>query len=229
MNASPTFVLVHSAWHGPWAWEPVVERLGAEGIEARLVKLPSVGSDPAALGDLYDDARAVREAIDAVEGPAVVVGHSYGGEAMTEGAADATDVLRLVYLTAFMLDTGESLFAAVGGAAPDWWIDNGDGTLTADRPAEIFYNAAPADVADRAAARLVLQSKTAFMQPLRAAAWHQVPSTYVVCERDNAIPVFAQEAMSERADDVRRLDADHVSSLSRPDELTTILREVAGT
>ena len=69
------------------------------------VDLPSV----AAGGDMYDDARFVRDAIDAAAGDTVVVGHSYGGVVITEAAAGADGVRHLVYLTAFMLDEGESL------------------------------------------------------------------------------------------------------------------------
>ena len=77
-------------------------------------------------GDLYDDAAAVREAIDAIDGPVTVVAHSYGGIVATEGAAG---VEHIVYVAAFMLDVGESLYAAVGGQAPDWWELSDDGSL----------------------------------------------------------------------------------------------------
>ncbi|WP_437307271.1 alpha/beta fold hydrolase [Sorangium sp. So ce388] len=57
-------------------------------------------------------------------------------------------------------------------------------------------------------------------------AWQELPSTYVICERDNAIPVFAQEAMSQRAREVRRLDAGHSPFLSRPDDVAALVRDV---
>jgi pimeloyl-ACP methyl ester carboxylesterase len=83
-----TVLLVHGAWHGSWCWAPVVERLDASGISSRTVDLPSVhGQD--ALGDLHDDAAAVRVAADAVDGPVVVVAHSYGGSPATEGLVGA--------------------------------------------------------------------------------------------------------------------------------------------
>src|SRR3954451_11057828 len=76
---SPTVVLVHGAWHGPWAWNEVEGQLSDLGIDVVTVDLPSVGENTSALGGLDDDAGAVRDAIDGVDGPVVVVAHSYGG------------------------------------------------------------------------------------------------------------------------------------------------------
>src|SRR3954447_17153409 len=88
---SPTVVLVHGAWHGPWAWNEVEGQLSDLGIDVVTVDLPSVGEDTSALGGLDDDAGAVRDAIDGVDGPVVVVAHSYGGAPATQGAAGARD------------------------------------------------------------------------------------------------------------------------------------------
>ena len=117
MPERSTVVLVHGAWHGAWCWDEVVSRLGGDGLGLVAVDLPSVVSG----GDLYDDARAVREVLDDTPGDKVVVGHSYGGIVITEGAAGAEGVRHLVYLTAFMLDEGESL-ADVAGRAARWQI-----------------------------------------------------------------------------------------------------------
>jgi pimeloyl-ACP methyl ester carboxylesterase len=218
----PTVVLVHGAWHGPWCWDGVTDVLRQDGTPFVTVDLPSVASG----GDLYDDAAAVHAAITAAGGPTVVVAHSYGGIPTTEGAAAAEGVRHLVYVTAFMLDEGESLLAAVGGVEPDWWQTAVDGTTMPARPEEIFYNATPPAAAAAAAARLRPMARAAFEQPLRAAAWRSVPSTYVVCERDNAIPVFAQEAMAARASTTQRLDTDHSPFLTRPEAVADVIRGV---
>ncbi|MEY2532364.1 MAG: hypothetical protein QOF29_274 [bacterium] len=227
MADEPTVVLVHGAWHGPWAWAEVQERLAGEGLDVVTVDLPSIGRDTGALGDLYDDAAAVRAALDAIDGPAVVVAHSYGGAPVTEAAAGAGNVAHIVYLTAFMLDEGESLLGLVGGAEPDWWITSADGRTTLPAgPETVFYNDCPPEVAEAAAAQLAPQRKLTVEQPVREVAWRTIPSTYVVCERDNAIPVFAQDAMAQRAGAVERMDAGHSPFLSRPDELVVLLRDV---
>ncbi|RAY15577.1 alpha/beta hydrolase [Actinomadura craniellae] len=218
---SPTLILVHGAWHDAWCWEKLVDRL--PDVDVRTVSLPSSGSDTASLGDLYDDARAVRAAVTAVDGPVVVCAHSYGGLAVTEAAGDLPGVRRLVYLAAFQLDEGESLLGVVGGTPPDWW-DVHDGHVDVRRPEEIFYGDVDPDTAAASVARLAHQSLPALSQPLTKVAWKSIPSTYVVCEKDAAIPVPAQEAMSGRSERVLRMDASHSPFLSRPDALADLLR-----
>ena len=228
MGDSRSIVLVHGAWHGPWCWSKVAEPLRGRGLDLHTVKLPSSGPEPSSLADLYGDAAAVRAALDEIDGEVVVVAHSYGGIATTEGAAGASNVAHIVYLTAFMLDEGESLFAAVGAVEPDWWIkDEQELSLMPGRPEQIFYNdCSPEDTAD-AVSRLEPQSLAAIKQPVRSVAWREAPTTYVICDQDNAIPVFAQEYMAERAGDVRRIDASHSPFLSRPDEVVELITGLA--
>ncbi|WP_433932752.1 alpha/beta hydrolase [Sorangium cellulosum] len=178
-------------------------------------------------GDLAADAAVVRAALAEVPDKAVVVAHSYGGLPVTEVAARTGKVAHIVYLCAFMLGPGESLLSAIGGQPPPWSIISADGrTVTPADPRSVFYNDCTEEVAAAAEANLVPQAMAAFTQPLSAAAWQELPSTYVICERDNAIPVFAQEAMSQRARKVLRLDASHSPFLSQPDEVVAIVRDV---
>jgi hypothetical protein len=90
-------------------------------------------------------------------------------------------------------------------------------------PQDVFYNDVQPGVADTAAARLQPQTYAAVTDRLTAAAWQAVPSTYVICDRDNAIPVFAQEAMSQRATHVEHLPAGHSPFLSQQDGLIQIV------
>ena len=224
MAARPTFVLVHGAWHGAWCWDDVAARLRADGAPVVAVDLPSVAGG----GDMYDDARFVRDAIDAADGETIVVGHSYGGVVITEAAAGAEGVRHLVYLTAFMLDEGESLATIAGSTPPDWQVADPDaGTLSVAGAQEVFYNTCPREVADAAAARLRPQTIASFVQPVTAVAWRDVPATYVICDRDNAIPVAAQEAMAARAGTTHRLDSDHSPFLGDPGAVADLVRAVA--
>ena len=226
MQRAPVVILVHGAWHGPWAWEAVIERLTAEGIRSVAVDLPSKGYETALLGDLHDDAEAVRAAVDSAGGPALVVAHSYGGLPTAEGLAGCANAAHLIYLAAFMLAPGQSLLGLRDGVEPEWWTTSEDGrTLMPDNPEHVFYNDCAPEVARAAAARLVPHRKDVFSQPLRAAAWESIPSTYVVCERDNAIPRAAQEHMSAHAGTVSRLEAGHSPFLSRPHDVTAIIQE----
>ncbi|MGY1651318.1 alpha/beta fold hydrolase [Geodermatophilus sp. SYSU D01119] len=222
MTAS--LLLVHGAWHGSWCWRPLLEALG-EDVPAHTVDLPSAGGDPAALGDLSADAAAVREALAGIDGPVVVLGHSYGGAVVTEAVTADSGVAHLVYLCAFQLDVGDSLLGSVGGQAPPWW-EVGEHAIGVTDPEAVFYNGVPGGLARDAVARIGLQSRASVEQPLTNAAWRHVPSTYVVCEQDQAIPVFAQEAMSSRAGEVLRLPSGHSPFLSHPAELAALLRPV---
>lgn len=223
MQPPPVVILVHGAWHGAWAWEDVVARLTAEGIRSVAIDLPSTGTDTGAPGDLHDDAEAVRAAVAAAGAPALVVAHSYGGVPVSEGAGAAA---HLLYVAAFMVEPGESLLGLRGGVQPDWWLTSEDGrTLLPDDPAHVFFADCPPDVAARAVARLRPQRRDVFTQELRSAAWQSVPSSYVVCERDNAIPPALQERMAERAGTVSRMDCGHSPFLARPAELTAIVQE----
>jgi pimeloyl-ACP methyl ester carboxylesterase len=220
-------LLVHGAWHGSWCWEPLLPHLAAAGLDVATVDLPSAGDH----GDLAADVAVVRAALDARPGPTVLLGHSYGGVVVSEAAAGRSDVAHLVYLCAFMLDAGESLFQAVGGEAPPWFVvDEADGTITVD-PA-VGIQVAYADVDPALAAdwlgRLRPQSIAAFTAPQTAAAWHDVPSTYVACTQDQAIPYPAQQAMSARAGGVVTLESSHSPFASMPAEVAAVIAKVAG-
>lgn len=227
MSDRPAILLVHGAWHGSWCWDRLVPLLTSAGRDVRTVDLPTVHAADKASRGLADDADAVRAAIAAVGGPVVVVAHSYGGAPASVASAGVADVEHLVYLTAFALDAGESLLGAVGGEPPSWWNVQGDLVTagTADEPpAGIFYNDLSAEDAAAQTARLTTQSLAAFRDELSAAAWHDIPSTYVVCDRDAAIPAFAQEGLAARAGSVvHHLDASHSPFLSKPDETAEII------
>ena len=224
MADCPTVVLVHGAWHGAWCWDEVAVRLRADGRAVVAVDLPSVADS----GDMYDDARVVRDAIGAIDGDSVVVGHSYGGIVITEAVAGLEGVRHLVYLTAFMLDEGESLADVAGRTPPAWQIPEPDGkTLSVEGPQRVFYNTCSQATADAAAARLRPHAIAAFVQPVRSVGWRDVPSTYVICDGDNAIPVAAQEALSARAGTTHRLESDHSPFLTDPDAVADLIRNVA--
>ncbi|MYV45578.1 alpha/beta fold hydrolase [Streptomyces sp. SID2888] len=170
---------------------------------------------------MYDDAREIRHRIDAFPDPVTVLAHSYGGIPATQAAVGAPNVERLVHVSAFQLDEGDSLASLSGGRVPA----GTSGTLTPhEDPHRFFYTDVTQEVADdAAAARLVLQTLTSFNEPLTGAAWKDIPSTYVVCEKDQAIPPQLQEAMAERSTQKYRLPSSHSPFLSMPAELARIV------
>ena len=220
---TPTLVLVHGAWHGSWCWEPLADALG--DVPVQTIDLLSAGNDPAALGDLHADAAALRSALSNIGGPTVVLGHSYGGAVITEAVTADSGVVHLIYLCAFLLDEGESLAGAVGGTPPPWWDVRGDHVLV-HTPAEVFYNDVSPELTARSVPRVSAHSLAAFEQPLTNAGWKAVPSTYVICEQDHAIPPFAQEAMAQRAGEVIRMNTGHSPFLSQPQALASLLRPI---
>jgi pimeloyl-ACP methyl ester carboxylesterase len=217
-------ILVHGAWRGPWVWDRVTPLLEAAGIETHTVDLPSVGEGDIR-ADMYDDAAAVRAAVEAVGRSAVVVGHSYGGFPVTEGAAAPT-VVGLVYVAAFMPDEGETAVGLLGGVPPDWWIFSEDGRTILPEPVD-----APVELYDAEAAALIARARplsaAVVEQPVRQVAWRRLPSVYVVCEADERVPPATQESIATRADRVERLATGHWPMLSAPEKLTRILVEAA--
>lgn len=214
-------LLVPGSWHGAWAYDDVAARVRAAGLTVRVIDLPSNDGS----SGLADDADAVRRALDELGEPTVVVGHSYGGIAVSEGAQDAAG---LVYVCAFMLDVGEALLDALQHQLPDWIaLDEAAGShIPRDAERALYADCTP-DVAAAATARLTSQSVAAIATPQTAAAWKELPSTYVVCTQDAAVPPAAQEAMAARAQTVEHLDASHSPFLSRPDEIAEIVALVA--
>jgi pimeloyl-ACP methyl ester carboxylesterase len=220
--STPTLVLVHGAWHGPWCWAEVQAQLAAHDQPSATVDLPSSGPDPAALGGLHDDITEVRRVLDGIAGPKVLVGHSYGGLPVSAAAAGRDDVVGVVYVCAFVLDEGATLLAAAGGEPPAFWDIAPDGaSMRAADPVATFYGDCDPDVAERAVAQLGLQSWSSVTTPLPPTAHRAVPTTYVVGDQDPGIPPFVQEAMAEgRVDHVVHVDSAHSPFLSRPTELT---------
>ena len=135
MANGPAVLLVHGAWHSSRCWDKVRETFKSGGREVHAVNLPTVHAAGKASLGMDDDARAVRSAIEEIDGPVVVVAHSYGGVPATQGAAGLPNVVHVVYIAAFAFDQGESLLAAVGGVPPSWWNIEGD-LVTAGVPGE---------------------------------------------------------------------------------------------
>ena len=218
----PTLVLVPGAWHLPSTWDLLRGELDALGYASRAVKLPTTGPDPR--GGLREDAEAVRAAVEAIGGPVVVVAHSYGGIPATEGLTDTPDVQRLVYLAAYVPDVDESLFSLHGATDPD--STEVLFPIGSDPRAQLYADV-PEDVADLAVGRLVDQRRQPFADHVARAAWHTVPSTYIITENDAAIRVQLQEQMARHAKSIRRIPTSHSPFLSRPAELAALLDEIA--
>jgi pimeloyl-ACP methyl ester carboxylesterase len=223
-------VLVHGAWHGAWCWERVVPLLDAASVPLVVVDLPSVSHGNATL---HDDADYVRGAVDSVDGPVVLVGHSYGGAVIT-AAGVHPNVAHLVYICAFALEPGESVStnALTGGDEPNDLaaaVVLGDGVVTVDpdRVVAAFFHDCEPEIAAAAAHRLRPQSFAALTGEVEVAAWREKPATYVVCTEDHALPVALQRSIAARIGESIDWPTSHSPFLSRPDLVADLLVELS--
>jgi pimeloyl-ACP methyl ester carboxylesterase len=203
-GAPATVVLVHGAWHGSWCFDCVVPRLQTAGLDVCAVDLPgtSFGADVA----------EVRSVLDAIDGEAVLLGHSYGGAVVTEAGAH-TAVRQLVYLCAFAISEDESCTNAAADepdaaaisheGRPDLGAamiiaEDGTSTLTRAGARKCLY----ADVDDAtfewAYARLGAQRIESLSAAPQEVAWRTRPSIYVICSDDRAVHPDLQRIMARR-------------------------------
>ena len=230
-------VLVHGAFGGAWCWDATSAALTALGIESVSIDLPTIGESVDPSLDFHADAKYVREILDGLDGPIVLCGNSYGGVVITEASAGAQNVVRLVYLAAFMLDEQDEVPGALlthctpeflGGFA---FGDNGLATFDPDTAEDVVFNQATRDAAQAAADRfrpmaLSLGSTTA----LSAAGWRDIPSTYVVCSNDRSLqPDVQRRWAAQRATESIERPCDHCPQVSRPRETAELLASVAVT
>ena len=110
LTVQPNIVLVHGAWADGSCWSAVIERLQAGGYDVTAPQFPE--------SSLAADVHRLRQVLHRQDGPAIVAGHSYGGQIMTALGADAPNVAGLVYIAAFGLDEGESIGALLATGPP---------------------------------------------------------------------------------------------------------------
>ncbi|WP_258044668.1 alpha/beta hydrolase [Streptomyces sp. SM11] len=211
-------MLVHGLYHRPEHFAGVAEPLRAEGIDVLVPELHR--------GSLPADTAAVQAAVDSLAEPPLMLGHSYGGSVIT-GVRGAR---HLVYLTAFVPDTGESA-AALGGASPRLQdaIDpepDGSTSLRPDRAADVLYHDCSGPVAAWAVGLLRPQAPGCGRGVPTRHSWKDTPSTYVVCGQDRVIAPALQRRMASRCTEVREWRTGHSPFVGQPGLLVELLREL---
>ncbi|UIP01478.1 alpha/beta fold hydrolase (plasmid) [Halobaculum sp. CBA1158] len=236
-----TFVLVHGAWHGAWAWYKVVPRLENAGHEVVAVDLPGHGTDtgPVAEATLEDFVDRVDDAVRETDSRTVLVGHSMAGMVITgvaERSPEAVDAL--VYLSAFLPESGESLLDYAqtdeeSVVTRNFQLDEEAGltTVADDAIDESFYaDCSPEDVT-LARSLLRPESLAAMSAPVETTEdqFGSVRRVYVSCTADRAITPEAQERMYEALPcaEVHTLDTSHSPFLSAPGRTAEVLLETA--
>lgn len=218
---------------GAWWWHRAAALLAVEGVESVAPGLPSCGEagdvPPGPDGPgLAEDVAAVRAALLASDEPTTLVVHSYGGIVGAQAAAGVAGVERLVLVSSYLPEVGEGL-GDFGSEepAPALDVDPGAGTFTV-RPELLgptFLQDCDADVQREAATRTARQSLRVTRDVVGAAAWHEVPTTYLVCADDLGTSAARQRAYAARADRVVELAAGHHPFLSQPAAVRDLVLE----
>jgi pimeloyl-ACP methyl ester carboxylesterase len=225
MNSStlPTAVLVHGAFADASGFTGVIRELGCIGH--------TVVAPPNPLRSLAFDAAAISSCVAAIEGPVLLVGHSYGGAVITQASAALANVTGLVYLAAFGLDTGESCASVQQSFAPSM-LPTASYPTTYDAPGaprgpdlyigrekfrETYCADVPVDIAEAMFATQRPLSLAALTENATAAGWRTKPSWYLVSEHDNAIAPDCERFMAERMGaTTRSIAGSHAAFVAQP-------------
>ena len=238
--AKPTIVLVHGAWAGPSSWDEVASRLQKDGYTVDVPVNP--------LRSLSGDSAYLASYLSSINGPIVLVGHSYGGAVITNAATGNPNVKALVYVDAFIPDQGQSLvdltvpgscfylqpqdfgtvfnFVPIPGAPPD----DLDVYVKPDVFPGCFANGLPPkEGAALAAEQRPLTTEALFEQSPGVPAWKTIPSWDVVGLADHVIPPAGQLAMANNAGaTITEIDeAPHLSMISNPETVTHVIEQAA--
>jgi len=229
----PTIVLVHGAFAESSSWSAVIARLTADGYPVVAAANPLRG--------VQSDAAEVSSLIGSIQGPIVLVGHSYGGTIITEAANGHDNVRALVYVSAFEPDVGENSFGlaahdpgATLGQALAAPVSLADGSHDLYIDASKFRAQFAADVpADQAALMAATQRPirdAAGSEPVTGAAWRTVPSYSIYGSADLNIPPATMAFMAHRANSHRTVviqGGSHVIMISHPAEVVSLIEEAA--
>ncbi|MFC9596139.1 alpha/beta hydrolase [Streptomyces sp. NPDC056944] len=234
-GAKPTVVLVHGAFADASGWNAVAEDLRHRGYEVVAPANPLRG--------LGNDSTYTASVLRSIEGPIVLVGHSYGGAVISSAAAGNPNVKALVYVAAFMPDTGESpaelstrfpgseLGTAVrpvpytdaAGSGTDLYIQN-------DR----FHSVFAADLPERQTRLMAVEQRpitaAGFAEKATAAAWKTIPSWFLVARQDKAIAPDLERFEARRAGSrTVEIDSSHVAMMSHPRTVVGLVDDAAET
>jgi len=226
----PTAVLVHGGFADASYWAPVIRELQAHDLP--------VLAPPNPLRGLAHDAEYIASFVNQIEGPVVLVGHSYGGAVISVAGASTPNAVGLVYVAAFALDEGESfgeIFGQfgetplVGAVRPgNYPLDSGETAVELTIAPELYKEAFAADLSDDLIEVLAVSQRpfaAIFDDRAEAAAWKTLPAWAVVATADNAIPPEAERHMARRAGaEPIEVDASHSIALSQPKPVAELIR-----
>ncbi|RAH50418.1 alpha/beta hydrolase [Aspergillus brunneoviolaceus CBS 621.78] len=207
--SNPTLIFCPGAWYPPTAFEPLAAQFPDH--TTHLVAFPSI-QQATTVQDLQPDIDTLRDLVEQEANAGkevVVISHSWSGLPVNSAldglstaerqAAGATGgVKKLIFISAFIPEVGESLIGAFGGVPPDWYDrDEANGTVSAVDPYSLFFHDVPDG--EKWAQTLRPHAWATKNSPARSTAYTQIPSAYLLCEHDRAIPLFVQQLMVDKA------------------------------
>jgi pimeloyl-ACP methyl ester carboxylesterase len=227
-NKSKKYViLLHGAFADASAWRKVIPLLEKEELTVTAVQL--------ALNSLADDVTTTKRVVDSLAGDVILVGHSYGGAVITEAAAGNPNIKALVYIAAFAPDAGETLSvlvekfphppviaATVRDSAGYVYIDR-------DKLHSVYAHDLSMEEASLiAATQKPLNSTIIAAEPIKAAAWKNIPSWYVISTEDKTINPDLQRFMAKRIGaKTHEIKSSHVSHISNASEVAKVIKTAA--
>ncbi len=234
-DPNPTIVFVHGGWADSSGWNQEITNLERPGYSVIAPANPLRG--------LASDAAYIRSVLQTIDGPIILVGHSYGGAVISNAAVGVPNVKALVYIAGFAPDKGESLVQLV---TMNPGTDIGPATLTTRQyplpgggegtdlylTKSAFHNAfagdLPHNLTDQMQAAQQPFSNEAFGSLSGDPAWKTIPSWYLVATQDHAIPPVTQRFMAARAHaTVVEARASHVAMISQPEATTRLILDAA--
>ena len=218
-------VLVHGFWADGSSWSKVIPILRNAGHQVVAVQLP--------LHSVADDVATVKRALEQLEGPIILVGHSYGGFVITNAAYNNPNVTGLVYVAALAPDEGESLNDLVK-TWPKEFLANGVGNVKPDSGGFLFiikdkfHESFAQDIdgteADIMATVQKPPNQSMFVEKSGPPAWKQLPTWFQVSESDRIIYPGAERNFTERMNATTlSLKSSHASLVSHPDEIAELI------
>lgn len=239
--ASKSFVLVHGAWQGAWAWDDEATALRAKGANVTVVELPGHGADttPVPQDTLDAYVATTTAAIDAAPTNVVLVGHSISGAVITGAVeARASRIDKLVYLAAYVLQDGQTVFDLANtdadshlGKALTINMQTGVASLPTSELGDIFCADCSADAVNELLAHYHDEPVAPFVTTVHptAANWGHASKFYVFTMNDHAVSFALQQKMAAGVSwtGTATLDTSHSPFLSATDALTNALADIA--
>ncbi|KAF2640858.1 alpha/beta-hydrolase [Massarina eburnea CBS 473.64] len=244
MSSKPQLVFVPGAWHTPEAFSLITPLLKSAGYTVHSRQLPAVGN-PNPPQDLSEDIAAVRDLVTEAIGTGndvVVFPHSWGGIVVgsalvglgkkeREAQGEKGGVVRTGYICSFLVPKGINPIQSMDA---DWWTVEGNQILLKPSGQQVLYSDLPIPDQEKWFAKVQTHAFHAQQGNATAECWLDIPTSYLLCEDDQAIPCSAQEAMTEmvrqRGGDieVERIKSGHSPFLSQPENTVAWVRKVAG-